>query len=163
LAKILEFLKFQEWLSVRVDGPLWFRGYDKWTEDEGTTQVAKILDAYEPTHIVVGHTVQNEGRIRARFGSKVFSIDTGMFSSYYPGGRASALEGCDGRKFIAVYLDQQGVVLQDSAATPQQSEVTGQHAPGGKRGFGKGSRGADGRHMFGNGRSGAPIGKDRKR
>jgi Calcineurin-like phosphoesterase len=125
-AKIQEFLKFQDWLSVRVDGPLWFRGYDKWSEEEGAPQASKVLDAYKATHLVVGHTVQKGGRIRPRFGDKVFLIDTGMLSSYYPGGRASALEICSDSKFIAVYLDQQ-VVLLDSAGSSSQNRGLGEH------------------------------------
>lgn len=125
-AKILEFLKYPDWLSVRVDGPLWFRGYDQWSEEDGTPQVSKLLDEYKATHIVVGHTVQKGGRIRPRFGNKVFLIDTGMLSSYYPGGRASALEICGDAKFIAVYLDQQ-VVLLDSALSPQENGGPREH------------------------------------
>jgi Calcineurin-like phosphoesterase len=125
-AKILEFLRFQDWLSVRVDGPLWFRGYDHWSEEEGTPQVSKLLEAYKATHLVVGHTPQKGGRIQLRFGNKVFLIDTGMLSSYYPGGRASALEICDDAKFIAVYLDQQ-VVLLDSVASSLQNGGPGKH------------------------------------
>jgi hypothetical protein len=113
-AKIQEFLKWGDWLSVRVDGPLWFRSYDQWSEEEGAPQVSKVLEAYKATHIVVGHTVQKVGRIRPRFGNRVFLIDTGMLSSYYVGGRPSALEICGGAKFIAVYMDQE-VVLLDSA------------------------------------------------
>jgi len=124
--KILEFLRFQEWLSVRVDGPLWFRGYDQWSEEEGAPQVSKLLEAYKATHIVVGHTVQKGGRIRPRFGNKVFLIDTGMLSSYYPGGRPSALEICGDTRFIAVYLDQQ-VVLVDSAGSSPQDAGPGEH------------------------------------
>ena len=116
-AKIRDFLKLQEWLSVRVDGPLWFRGYDTWSDEEGAPQVSKVLAAYGATHIVVGHTVQKEGRIRPRFGNEVFLIDTGMLSSYYPGGRASALESCGESKFIAVYLDSQAVLV-DAGASP---------------------------------------------
>jgi hypothetical protein len=126
-AKIQEFLKHVDWLSVRVDGPLWFRGYDRWSDEEGAPQASKVLESYKATHIVVGHTVQNGGRIRPRFGNKVFLIDTGMLSSYYPGGRASALEICGDAKFIAVYLDKQ-VVLLDSAASSPQSAGTGEHA-----------------------------------
>jgi hypothetical protein len=125
-AKILEFLKFQDWLSVRVDGPLWFRGYDQWSEEEGAPQATKLLEAYKATHIVVGHTVQKGGRIRPRFGNKVFLIDTGMLSSYYPGGRPSALEICGDAKIIAVYLDQQ-VVLLDSAGSSPQNGGSGEH------------------------------------
>jgi hypothetical protein len=125
-AKILELLKFQEWLSVRADGPLWFRGYDQWSEEEGATQATKLLEAYKATHIVVGHTVQKGGRIRPRFSNKVFLIDTGMLSSYYPGGRPSSLEICGDAKFIAVYLDQQ-VVLLDSAGSSPQNGGSGEH------------------------------------
>ena len=81
----------KSWLSVVSDGPLWFRGYDQWTEEEGAAQINKILEAFTAKHIVVGHTVQKGGRIRPRFDSKVFLIDTGMLSSSYPGGRPSAL------------------------------------------------------------------------
>jgi Calcineurin-like phosphoesterase len=125
-AKIMEFLKFQDWLSVRVDGPLWFRGYDQWSEEEGSLLASKVLEAYKATHLVLGHTVQRGGRIRPRFGNEVFLIDTGMLSSYYAGGRPSALEICGDAKFTAVYLDQQ-VVLVDSAGSPTQDGVPGEH------------------------------------
>ena len=43
-------------------------------------------------------------------------IDTGMLSSYYRGGKPSALEiGGDG-KFSSVYLDQQSPLLGPQAA-----------------------------------------------
>src|ERR1700675_4862157 len=45
-AKILDFLKFNDWLSVREDGLLWFRGYDRWTDEQGAPQAGKILEAY---------------------------------------------------------------------------------------------------------------------
>jgi Calcineurin-like phosphoesterase len=125
-AKILEFLRHEDWLSVRADGPLWFRGYDQWSEEEGAPQVSKVLEGYTATHLVLGHTVQKGGRIRPRFGNKVFLIDTGMLSSYYPGGRASALAICGHAKFVAVYLDQQ-VVLLDSAGSSPQTGGPGEH------------------------------------
>jgi hypothetical protein len=95
------------WLCMRDDGPLWFRGYDEWSEEEGTQQTEKILAEYEATHIVVGHTVQKTAHIRCRFGGRVFLIDTGMLSTYWRGGRASALEILAGRTFNGVYLDGQ--------------------------------------------------------
>jgi hypothetical protein len=116
-ASLVQFLGYGEWLSVRVDGPLWFRGYDQWNEEEGAAQVGKLLEAYNAAHIAVGHTVQKGGRIRSRFGGKVFLIDTGMLSSYYPGGRASALEICGDTKFMAGYMDQQGVLLEPAGSS----------------------------------------------
>ena len=45
------------------------------------------------------------GRIATRFGGRVVQIDTGMLGgTFYPGGRASALEIRDGG-FVAVYED----------------------------------------------------------
>lgn len=119
-ARMTQFLGYGEWLSVKVDGPLWFRGYDQWSDEEGASQMGKILNALKASHIVVGHTVQKGGRIRPRFGDKVFLIDTGMLSSYYPGGRASALQIQDNAKFTADYMDEQ-VVLE-----PAQKEEVAQ-------------------------------------
>jgi Calcineurin-like phosphoesterase len=115
-ARLTEFLGLGDWLSIRVDGPLWFRGYDQWSDDEGAAEVGKLLHDYHVAHIVTGHTPQKGGRIRPRFGNKVFLIDTGMLSSYYTGGRASALEINDDGKFTAVYLDQQVVLLEGKSA-----------------------------------------------
>jgi Calcineurin-like phosphoesterase len=115
-AKLVQLLGLGDWLSIRTDGPLWFRGYDQWSEDEGTKEVGKLLDSYHIAHIVTGHTPQKGGRIRPRFGNEVFLIDTGMLSSYYTGGRASALEINDDDKFTAVYLDQQVILLEGKSA-----------------------------------------------
>lgn len=109
---LVRLLGFNDWLCMRDDGPLWFRGYDQWSEQEGTPKVEKVLTAYDIAHIVVGHTVQKTNHIRSRFGGRVFLIDTGMLSSYWPGGRASALEIRAG-KFTAEYLDSQEVLFED--------------------------------------------------
>jgi hypothetical protein len=136
-AKIQEFLKRGDWLSMKEDGPLWFRGYDRWSDEEGAPQVGRVLDAYKATSVVVGHTVQKGGRIRSRFGNKVFLIDSGMLSSYYPGGRPSALEFCGGGKFIAVYLDQVGVLLGSAPGFSVRAEAPDGHQ--GTQGSGAGS------------------------
>jgi hypothetical protein len=52
----------------------------------------------------VGHTVQPNGSIQSRFNGKVFLIDTGMLTSSYPTGRASALE-IQNDSFTAIYID----------------------------------------------------------
>ena len=113
-ARLVGFLGYGDWLSVRVDGPLWFRGYDQWSEEEGTAQIGKVLESYNAKRIVVGHTVQKGGRMRNRFGNRVFLIDTGMLSSYYPGGRPSALEIQGDAKFTAEYMDQKMVLVEPS-------------------------------------------------
>lgn len=116
--KISEYLQFPDWLSVRTDGPLWFRGFDQWSDAEGTSQIDKILQSFKAEHFVTGHTVQKGGSIRSRFGGKVLLIDTGMLSSYYPGGKASALEIRNKVTFTAKYMDQQITVLEDVKVAP---------------------------------------------
>jgi hypothetical protein len=74
------------------DGPLWFRGYATWSDDEGQATMPALLSSAGVQRFVVGHTVQKDGRIHVRFGGAVFLIDSGMLTSYAPGGRASALE-----------------------------------------------------------------------
>ena len=125
-ATLNRFLELGNWLCIREGGPLWFRGYDHWSDDEGAADVEKLLDAYNVAHIVTGHTPQKDGRIRPRFGNRVFLVDTGMLSSYYSGGQASALAICGSAKFIAVYRDEQ-VVLLDSAGSSPQHGGAGQH------------------------------------
>ena len=104
------FLQYGNWLSVHPNGPLWFRGFAYWSEREGQRQLSKLLESYEAKHFVVGHTPQLPGRIQTRFRRKVFLVDTGMLSSFYRGGRASALEIQDGR-FTAIYRDRRKVLL----------------------------------------------------
>ncbi len=122
-AKISQFFHFPDWISVRTDGPLWFRGYDQWSDEDGNAQVDKILQSLKADHLVTGHTVQKQGRVRERFGGKVFLIDTGMLSSYYSGGRASALEIENKEKFTAEYMDRQDVLLEP-ARTSQSTGIS---------------------------------------
>jgi hypothetical protein len=82
--KLAHFLDVNNWLCMRDEGPLWFRGYDTWSDEDGEQQIQKILSAYNASHIVVAHTVQKTNRIRSRFGGKVFLVDTGMLSAYWP-------------------------------------------------------------------------------
>jgi hypothetical protein len=114
--KLTQLLALGGWLSVREDGPLWFRGYDQWKEEEGLLKAEKILAAYNVTNIVVGHTVQRTARIHPVFGGRILLIDTGMLSSYYRGGKPSALEVRGDGKFTAVYLDQQSSLLEAQSA-----------------------------------------------
>jgi hypothetical protein len=111
-SKLVRLLDFNNWFCMRDEGPLWFRGYDEWSEETGEPQILKVLAAYNAEHVVVAHTVQKPTRIRSRFGGKVFLIDTGMLSTYWPGGRASALDIRVGR-FTADYLDGQEVLLEE--------------------------------------------------
>jgi len=94
------------WMQLSSDGPLWFRGYAHWSEEEGQVLVDDIVKAWNVNHIVVGHTPTRSGRIQDRFGNRVFLIDTGMVYGRYSGtnGQPSALEIKNG-EFTAIYLD----------------------------------------------------------
>ncbi len=91
------FLGSGGWLSINDNGPLWFRGYAQWTDADGVSQIQRLTEAYGVARFVVGHTPQAGGEIVSRFNGKVFLIDTGMLSSYFRGGRASALNIQDGK------------------------------------------------------------------
>ena len=99
-----------EWLTMSPDGPLWFRGATRWDEEIRGEEMAALLDGVGAEVMVVGHTPDPEGTIRVRFKDRVFLIDTGMLSSYYEGGRPSALE-IDGDTFTAIYLDHREVLV----------------------------------------------------
>lgn len=94
-------LQFQNWLSVHDNGPLWFRGYDRWSEEEEAGRLAPLAQLLGAKRFVVGHTIQPNGGVRGRFGGMVFLIDTGMLR-----GSVSALEIRDGR-IRALYMDRE--------------------------------------------------------
>ncbi len=75
------------------EGPLWFRGYSSWTDEEGAGRIAALLKKYHVKRFVTAHTPQLPGHITTRFGGTLFLIDTGMLDGrFFPGGRPSALE-----------------------------------------------------------------------
>lgn len=111
VSTLAQFLEFPSWYSVNPEGPLWYRGYERWTEEEGPALAEAVLAKYGARAVVVGHSPVKGRRAIARFGGKVFLIDTGMLSSYYEGGRATALE-IVGEKFTARYLDHSVVLHQ---------------------------------------------------
>ena len=110
--KLAPFLTLSDWLCVSQAGPLWYRGYDQWSDEEGAPQAEALLKAYGAVAIVVGHTVQKTLSIRSRFGGKVFLIDTGMVASASHAGQPSALQIQGNTKFIAIYLDGDTVLFE---------------------------------------------------
>ncbi len=108
-------LDIDQWLTVRSDGPLWFRGYARWSDQHGLSELPGILDALGIRHLVVGHTPQRPRSIRSRFDGGVFLIDTGMLSSVYTGGRPAALEIEHGT-FTAIYVGLEQRLLEPPTA-----------------------------------------------
>jgi hypothetical protein len=78
---------------ISADGPLWFRGYSNWTDEEGAPLMRGLLKKYRVKRFVTGHTPQPSGRITVRFNNALYLIDTGMLDGkFYPNGRPSAVE-----------------------------------------------------------------------
>ena len=110
-------LDWPSWFFLEENSPLWFRGYgapapglsNRWSDLEGGPRIEKILEAQGVERIVVGHTWQPAGKIGARFDDRVFLIDTGLLSSYYTGGGASALE-IRGETVSAIYPGEREVL-----------------------------------------------------
>ncbi len=127
-AEILEkFLTINNWLVLHPEGPLWFRGYDRWPDVGGDALLDDVLDELDAKHIVVGHSPQLAS-IRPRFGGKIFLIDTGMLTSHYDG-RASALEIQDG-KFTALYGDERTLLLDTSEGSSGGGSAAGRFTLG---------------------------------
>jgi hypothetical protein len=105
----------ENWTLLDPEGPLWFRGLATGPAQELEAPLAKLLERYAARRFVLGHTVMANGHIGQRLGGRVVLIDTGMLSSVYRGGRASALEIVQSR-LSAIYDD--GTVSVGAAPEP---------------------------------------------
>jgi hypothetical protein len=91
---------------LNANGPLWFRGFSTWSDQEGKERMPPLLKKYKIKRFVTGHTPQPSGQINARFGSTLFLIDTGMLGGkFYPQGRPSALE-ISGDSVREIYVEK---------------------------------------------------------
>jgi calcineurin-like phosphoesterase family protein len=106
--------ELDKWVTISANGPLWFRGYATWRSDEGALRLNELQRKYGSVRFVVGHTMTSGFRVMPRFTSRVFLIDTGMLSSFYQGGRASALD-IDGGVYTVVTLDGRQVLYDPNA------------------------------------------------
>ena len=111
LAMLAEVPGLRLWSVIDEDGPVWFRGFARWTEGEGLPLARSLTERYGVIRIVVGHTIPPTQLITPLFGDRVFLIDTGMLTGHYSG-RESALE-IEGSRVTAVYLDRR-VTLVDT-------------------------------------------------
>jgi hypothetical protein len=93
-----------KWSLIAADGPLWYRGYAT-LPDDAQPQIEGLLKRLGAARFVVGHSPRLPGNIQVRFGNRVFLIDTGMLTSYFKGGRPSALE-IAGTSITAIYTDE---------------------------------------------------------
>jgi hypothetical protein len=104
----------ENWFVYSEGGPLWFRGAARWDEETKTEEMVGLIEGVGAERMACGHTPQVEGHIEVRFGGRVFLIDTGMLSSFYTGGRPSALV-IESGVFSAIYGDGTSEVLVTEA------------------------------------------------
>lgn len=103
VGRLQRLITIDKWGLLAADGPLWFRGYAT-LGDDAQPQIEALLKRLGAARFVVAHTPQIPGSIGARFGNRIFLIDTGMLTSHFKGGRPSALEIAGG-KITAIYPD----------------------------------------------------------
>ena len=117
--RLIQFLGYTDWLSVKVMVHCGFavttsgamkKAPRRWVRSSRAQSDAMSWDT--PCR-----KAAESGLVLA---TKYFLIDTGMLSTYYAGGRASALQIQDNTKFTADYMDEQ-VVLE-----PAQKEEVAQ-------------------------------------
>jgi len=92
-------------------GPMWFRGLSQTPTEETDADVAALLSRLGATRMVVAHTPRLPGKITPRFNNRVFPIDTGMLTSFFKGGRGSALE-IVGSKVTAIYVGERETLVE---------------------------------------------------
>jgi len=115
IEKLQAFLQIEKSSLLAANGPLWFRGFAQW-EDAESAKVDAVIKQFGVNRFVAGHTPSSPGRIKARFNNRIVLIDTGMLTTYFKNGRASALElQADGR-VTAIYSDSREVLVPSAAA-----------------------------------------------
>lgn len=101
------------------DGPLWYRGYARNSDERTCTELRKTLDLLGASYMVMGHTVKE--RMIFRCNRAVF-VDTGI--SYAMLGRPSALEivqkGGVSVRMKALYGDSEETLFDLTAAFQSQ-------------------------------------------
>jgi hypothetical protein len=113
---IAAFRSVHDWSIYHPDGPLWFRGFGEWSDEEGEALISPLLARFGARHFVVGHTIPRDAsQILPRFGGKVFLIDTAMLRGYGRDGRAAALE-INGDTVTAIYETERIVLIRSREA-----------------------------------------------
>jgi hypothetical protein len=120
-----QFLEQLQWIAnigtsslLSPNGPLWYRGFAQLPDSDEAT-IVSVLQRFGATRAVTAHTPILPAKITARFGNRIFLIDTGMLSTHYKGGRPSALE-IRGGTVEAIYASgrEKLVGVNSKPATP---------------------------------------------
>ncbi|KAI9289302.1 Metallo-dependent phosphatase-like protein [Umbelopsis sp. AD052] len=80
-------------------GPTWYRGYALGPEDEECPLLETALEMLGADRMVMGHTVQRDGKVHSRCDGKAILIDVGISKAY---GRHRAALEIIGDKVVAI-------------------------------------------------------------
>ncbi|KAI8149538.1 Metallo-dependent phosphatase-like protein [Fennellomyces sp. T-0311] len=96
-------------------GPTWYRGYA--LDDNICPTLEMALESLKADRMVMGHTVQRDGRIHTRCNGKIVLIDIGISKVY--GGHYGALE-IMGDELVAIYKDGRKRLVKRPAMVHQE-------------------------------------------
>jgi hypothetical protein len=122
LAEMQKLLGYRQWMASSSDGPLWYRGLTKESEQTLAAGLEALLARFGARYVVVGHTVMAKATVTSWLGNRVIAIDTGMLPEEYKG-RASALEIRDGR-FTVSYGDGTTQALEAPPPLPRKAPIS---------------------------------------
>lgn len=97
-------------------GPTWYRGYAMDKESEVCPLLDQALELIGADRMVMGHTVQRNGRITTRCNGKAVLIDIGISHVY--GGHFGALEIIDDQELFATYKHGREPLLPSRKPNP---------------------------------------------
>jgi len=101
------------WSILDNNGPLWFRGSSRGSEEELRPQMASILDAFDVDRMVTGQSGGTERIIHTRFDNRVLLTSVDMSDDpYIRGGKPAALEIENG-DFFVVTLNSRELLIDN--------------------------------------------------
>ncbi|KAG2186220.1 hypothetical protein INT43_002658, partial [Umbelopsis isabellina] len=81
------------------NGPTWYRGYALGPEEQECPLLEAALDLLDADRMVMGHTVQHDGKVHSRCDGKAILLDVGISKAY---GRNRAALEIIGDKVVAI-------------------------------------------------------------
>lgn len=134
------FMSLLQALAWSPNGPLWNRAFSGQDEAKLTEWVPRVLTRLGAERVVVGHTTNDDGRIRSRLGGWIYAIDTGAGPAY--DGSASALEIDWAGRVRAVYPGAAETLADPPLDDEEVERLLGEGAPISSEEIGAGSTGA---------------------